>query len=75
MGRFIAQATRHNTSIYILLLCVLSIASCQSQPVPKTVERKATVQGCTDAIIAEHDDLFAENIRLKQALQVCQEKH
>jgi hypothetical protein len=49
--------------------------SCQSAPVPKTIERTITSAGCADSFIAEHDDLFAENIRLKQALQVCQTQH
>lgn len=56
------------------MLCLTSIVSCRSQPAPKTVERPATIKGCTDTLIAEHDDLFRENIRLKQALQECQTK-
>jgi hypothetical protein len=55
-------------------LCLSGIVSCQSAPGPKTIERAVTVKGCTDSFIAEHDDLFRETIRLKQALQVCQEK-
>ena len=47
--------------------------SCQTQSV-KTKEVKATAKGCGDAFIAEHDNLFAENIRLKDALKQCQGK-
>ncbi len=48
--------------------------SCQSQQAVKTVEVPVSVKGCSDALIAEHDDLFAENIRLKAALKICQGK-
>ena len=60
--------------IILLTLSLTGIVSCRSQPAPKTVERTATVKGCTDAIVAEHDDLFRENIRLKQKLQELQKK-
>lgn len=61
-------------AIVLVLMLLPVLSSCKSQPAPKTVERKVTVKGCTDAIKAEHDDLFRENIRLKQALQVCQSR-
>lgn len=59
----------------LVVFAVVSLVGCHSQPVAKTVERTITVKGCTEAIKAEHDDLFRENIRLKQALQVCEAKH
>lgn len=56
------------------IFCLTSIVSCQSQLPPKTVEVKTTVKGCTRALIEEHDNLFAENIRLKEALKICRSK-
>ena len=56
------------------MCCLLSIVGCSGAPAPKTLEVPITVKGCTDALIAEHDDLFAENIKLKQALKICREK-
>jgi hypothetical protein len=41
---------------------------------PKIVETTATAKGCGDAFILEHDDLFAQNLKLKAALKMCQEK-
>jgi hypothetical protein len=57
----------------LLMCCLISIVSCTT-PSPKTVETKATAKGCSDAFITEHNDLFAENIRLKAALKICQGK-
>ena len=51
----------------------MSIVSCQT-PSVKSIEVKATSKDCGAAFIAEHDDLFAENIRLKEALKLCQGK-
>jgi hypothetical protein len=51
----------------------MSIVSCQTKS-PKVVETKASAKGCGDAFIAEHNDLYAENIRLKAALKICQQK-
>lgn len=56
----------------LLTLCSSSFVSCRSAPAPKTHEVKATVKGCTKALVLEHSDLFAENLRLKQALEICQ---
>lgn len=57
----------------LLIGCLLSIASCQKPLPPSTVEVPATVKGCGDAIIQEHSDIMAENIRLKAALKFCQQ--
>lgn len=57
-----------------LICCLSSIVSCQSVPVHNTKEVKASVKGCSRAFVKEHSDLFAENLRLKQALEICQAK-
>ena len=56
----------------LLTLCLSSIVSCRAAPAPKTVEITTTVKGCTDALVMEHAELFQENIKLKQALKICQ---
>ena len=48
--------------------------SCQSAAVIKTVESPVTVKGATRPLKEEHEALLAENIRLKTALKLCQEK-
>ncbi len=58
----------------VSIFCLLPIVNCSEVPVPKTIEVPITVKGCTDALIDEHDSLFAENIKLKQALKICREK-
>jgi hypothetical protein len=61
----------------MLLICSLSsigLSGCSS-PKPIVVHTPITSKGCPPAFVSEHNDLFAENIRLKQALQICQEKH
>lgn len=59
----------------LLMGCLSGIVSCQKKSDLKVVESPITVKGCGDAFVAEHDDLFAENIRLKQALKICREQH
>lgn len=58
-----------------LICCLSGIVNygCSS---PKVEVREVTVssKGCSDAFVSEHNDLFAENLRLKQALKLCQEK-
>ncbi len=57
-------------------MCSLLSTGCWPKPLPpKTVEVPASSVGCGDAFILEHSDLYAENIRLKAALKLCQEKH
>lgn len=51
----------------------MSIVSCQTVS-PKTVETKASSKGCGDAFIAEHDDLYAQIIKLKAQLKLCESK-
>ena len=58
----------------LLMLVLLSFASCHKTQVPKTVETKATSKGCSPAFVSEHESLFQENIRLKAALKACQAK-
>lgn len=61
----------------MLLICSLSsiaLSGCQS-PKPVVVQVPITSKGCPAAFVSEHNDLFAENIRLKAALKICQEKH
>jgi hypothetical protein len=54
--------------------CLLLIGGCRHAPAPNTVEVPVTIRGCSDALIQEHADLFNENIRLRAALKLCQEK-
>ena len=55
-------------------LCLSGFGSCQPKPDPVTVERAVTAKDCRRALLEEHEALFAENIRLKAALKLCQEK-
>ena len=61
----------------LLICCLSSIAlsgcSFHKKP-PVVVHMPVTSKGCTAAFVSEHNDLFAENIRLKAALKLCQEK-
>lgn len=57
----------------LLMCCLITTVSCQT-PSNKTVEVKASSKGCSDAFIMEHDSLFQENIRLKEALKLCHAK-
>lgn len=64
-----------------LILFTLSIGACQPVEV-KTVEVPATIQckegdrcfSVTKEFLLEHGRLFDENIRLKSALNICQNK-
>jgi hypothetical protein len=53
---------------------LLSIVSCRSGSVLKSLEVDATSKGASTKFVLEHSDLYAENIRLKQALEICQKK-
>ncbi len=60
----------------MLLICSLSsigLSGCKSHK-PVVVHVPITSKGCPAAFVSEHNDLFAENIRLKHALKLAQEK-
>jgi hypothetical protein len=56
------------------MLCLTGFEGCPKKPDPVTVERAVTSKDCRRALLEEHEALFAENIRLKAALKLCQEK-
>lgn len=71
-----AQVTRDRfvlakrTSLHLLgVITLSSVVACQAKPAVKTTEVTVTAAGCTKAFVAEHDALFGEVIRLKQALK------
>ena len=57
----------------VLLVAAMLLPGCQSKP-PVVVHTSVTSKGCPPAFVSEHNDLFAENIRLKHQLRLCQEK-
>jgi len=64
--------SRWTKGMILLLICFSSsIVSCRSVPASKPQEVKASAKGCGQPFVKEHDDLFAENIRLKAALKFC----
>ena len=59
----------------------LSIVGCPSKPVPKPDPPSGATTQClidcasvSKSFLREHGQLFDENIRLKAALKLCQEK-
>lgn len=59
-------------TVTALVLVASLLASCKSKP--PVVHVPITSKGCSAAFVSEHNDLFAENIRLKKALELCQRK-
>ena len=65
----------------LLILCLMSTVSCALKPVPRPASgatvRCAADEDCVSvskAFVREHGELFDENIRLKAALKLCNEK-
>jgi len=64
----------------LLMLCLLSSASCRPTSALKSIEVPASVNchgsaciAVTRAFVDEHAAILVENIRLKAALKACQE--
>ena len=56
------------------MCCLISIG-CSPSPLVKTVEVPVSSKGCGKALLREQNDLFAQNIRLKHQLKICNQKH
>jgi len=64
----------------VLIFCLLSIVSCASKRDPNLAIGAATLQcqvecvSVSKAFVKEHAELFDEDIKLRAALKLCNEK-
>lgn len=56
----------------MVLVASLFVAGCKAKP--QVVHVPITSKGCSAAFVSEHNDLFAENIRLKSELRLLRQK-
>ena len=72
-----------NATLLLLILSFSGFVSCRTPSAPSTVEVEASVNcrgpadkciAVTRAFLDEHLRLFEQNIRLRQALKICQDQ-